>query len=62
MHDEATVADERGRVFDDAEVGVTVVDDDTVGGDGTVLAGEVADLAGCWGGGVARGSAGVVGV
>lgn len=63
VHDEAPIADKRGGALDDAQVCVAVVDDGAEGGDGAVFAGEVADLAGGWGGGIAFvGGSGVVGV
>lgn len=59
MHDETPVADERGRVGDQAQICVAVVGDEAGMGDAAVFPGQVTDLAGGRGGGVAGGGAGV---
>lgn len=61
MHDETPVADERGRVGDQTQICVTIVDDKAGVGDGAVFPGKVTDFAGGRRGGAA-GSGSSVGV
>lgn len=61
MHDETPIADERGRVGDQTQICVAVVDDKAGVGGGAVFPGQVADFTGGWRGGDTGGDA-VVGV